>query len=159
MRSETAPLEKFQVSFGNLAYGLVYEGCCVNFSVSSDIQHSPRAGWPFILTFSKGTLCMEDVYWWDTHSLSDNEQNDFYPVACWLLCVLSAWRTCGKAGKYFTSHPKTQKHTISTETRDQGLPDSKKQNKKTGSLFPVSTRGLCQKRPPPPDVFSLPSFP
>lgn len=52
----------------------------------------------------------------------------FYPIRCWFIYnVLAAWRICGKAGKYVTSHAKTPKHTISNETRDQSLLDSKKQ--------------------------------
>lgn len=47
------------------------------------------------------------------------------------------------------------KKTISTETRDQSLQDSKN----TGSLLSASTTGLCQERPPCLGVFSLLSFP
>jgi len=63
-------------------------------------------------------------------------------------------------GQVNTSHPKTQKNTISTETRDQGLPDSKNKTKqKTGGLLSVSATGLCQKKASSPKCLSPTVFP
>ena len=89
------------------------------------------------------------------HSLS-NEQNDFYPIRCWFIYnVLAAWRICGKAGKYVTSHVKTPKHTISNETGDQSLLDSKKQ----GTHYSCQQQAFVRKGPLPLVLFSWLSFP
>lgn len=93
------------------------------------------------------------------YSLSDNEEN-LYPIRCWLVYnVPSACRICGKTGKDFTSHPKTQKNTISAETRKLETSACQNKNNKTQGAYYQCQQQAFVRKDPPTSVCSLLSFP